>query len=55
MKANPTENHSNETLNHDEGDHSGKARRIGFLSQKISVPDDFDEMNASEIEELFTL
>jgi len=28
-------------------------QRLGFLKGKISVPDDFDQMGASEIEQLF--
>jgi len=32
---------------------AGAARRLGFLSGQISVPDDFDRMGASEIETLF--
>jgi prevent-host-death family protein len=32
---------------------SGQARRIGFLSGQISVPDDFDDLGAKEIESLF--
>ena len=28
-------------------------RRLGFLSGEISVPDDFDRMGESEIEEMF--
>jgi prevent-host-death family protein len=31
-----------------------QVRRLGFLSGQISVPDDFDEMNAREIEQLFS-
>jgi prevent-host-death family protein len=31
-----------------------QVRRLGFLSGQISVPEDFDEMNASEIEQLFS-
>jgi len=31
----------------------GKARRLGFLSGKIRVPDDFDRMAAKEIRKLF--
>lgn len=30
-----------------------KTRRIGFLKDRISVPDDFDRANAKEIEEMF--
>ena len=29
-------------------------RRLGFLSGQIAVPDDFDQMNAREIEQLFS-
>lgn len=29
-------------------------RRVGFLVGEIAVPDDFDRMNAAEIEVLFT-
>ena len=32
---------------------AGKARRLGFLSGEISIPDDFDSMGAKEIEQLF--
>lgn len=28
-------------------------RRLGFLAGRITVPDDFDEMGASEIEDMF--
>lgn len=28
-------------------------RRVGFLSGKIAVPDDFDQMGQTEIEHLF--
>ncbi|MBX5463761.1 MAG: type II toxin-antitoxin system Phd/YefM family antitoxin [Steroidobacteraceae bacterium] len=31
----------------------GKVKRLGFLAGEISVPDDFDEMGAQEIEQLF--
>lgn len=31
----------------------GTTQRIGFLEGRISVPDDFDIMGASEIEALF--
>jgi len=31
----------------------GKLKRLGFLAGEISVPDDFDEMGAQEIEQLF--
>ncbi|KAF2992777.1 type II toxin-antitoxin system prevent-host-death family antitoxin [Methylocystis sp. MJC1] len=30
-----------------------KVRRLGFLGGRISVPDDFDTMGASEIEGMF--
>jgi prevent-host-death family protein len=30
-----------------------KARRLDFMSGQFTVPDDFDRMGASEIEELF--
>ena len=33
----------------------GATRRTGFLAGKISVPDDFDRMGASEIEALFEM
>jgi prevent-host-death family protein len=29
-------------------------RRLGFLSGQILIPEDFDEMNAREIEQLFS-
>lgn len=29
------------------------ARRLGFMSGEISVPDDFDTIHAAEIEQLF--
>lgn len=32
---------------------SSEIRRLGFMSGEISVPDDFDRMNGSEIEQLF--
>jgi prevent-host-death family protein len=32
---------------------SGTARRLGFMSGEISVPEDFDRMGAEEIESLF--
>lgn len=32
---------------------SGATRRIGFLKGRISVPDDFDTMSASQIEALY--
>ena len=31
----------------------GKMKRIGFLAGEISVPDDFDRMGGTEIEQLF--
>lgn len=31
---------------------SGQARRLGFLAGQISVPEDFDRMGDSEIEDL---
>lgn len=31
----------------------GHAKRLGFLSGQIEVPDDFDRMGATEIERLF--
>ena len=31
----------------------GAARRLGFLSGQISVPEDFDRMGSAEIEALF--
>lgn len=30
-----------------------RAQRLGFLSGKIEVPDDFDQMGAQPIQELF--
>ncbi len=32
---------------------SGQVRRLGFLAGQIAVPDDFDRMDSSEIEQLF--
>ena len=32
---------------------SGEAKRLGFLAGQIDVPDDFDSMQAKEIEALF--
>jgi antitoxin (DNA-binding transcriptional repressor) of toxin-antitoxin stability system len=32
---------------------SSQIKRLGFLSGQISVPDDFDRMGATEIEQLF--
>jgi len=34
-------------------DSSVPARRLGFLAGEISVPDDFDQMGAQEIEKQF--
>jgi prevent-host-death family protein len=31
----------------------GQIRRLGFLEGQIAVPDDFDSMDAKEIERLF--
>jgi len=31
-----------------------QVRRLGFMAGQISVPEDFDRMNAAEIERLFT-
>jgi prevent-host-death family protein len=31
----------------------GKIRRLGFLSNRIAVPEDFDRMGSREIEQLF--
>jgi prevent-host-death family protein len=31
------------------------ARRLGFMAGQISVPDDFNQMGAAEIEQLFGL
>ncbi len=31
----------------------GRKRRIGFMEGRIKVPDDFDQMGASEIQRLF--
>ncbi|HEX4080205.1 MAG TPA: type II toxin-antitoxin system prevent-host-death family antitoxin [Rhizomicrobium sp.] len=33
----------------------GQARRVGFLSEQIAVPDDFNRMGSREIEQLFGL
>jgi prevent-host-death family protein len=30
-----------------------QVKRLGFLSGQLSVPDDFDQMGAKEIEEVF--
>jgi prevent-host-death family protein len=35
------------------GTDSCMVRRLGFMSGEISVPDDFDSMGSSEIEQLF--
>ena len=32
---------------------AGQVRRLGFMAGQISVPDDFDQMGSSEIEQLF--
>lgn len=32
---------------------AGRVRRLGFLSGRIAVPDDFDRMGSREIERLF--
>jgi len=32
---------------------SGTACRLGFMAGEFSVPDDFDQMGSSEIENLF--
>jgi prevent-host-death family protein len=32
---------------------SGQLKRIGFMQGQISVPDDFDQMGSSHIEQLF--
>ena len=32
---------------------SGHVQRLGFLSGRIKVPDDFDQMGRTEIEQLF--
>ncbi len=31
----------------------GQVQRLGFMAGQITVPDDFDRMNAAEIEHLF--
>ncbi|MFD2265285.1 type II toxin-antitoxin system Phd/YefM family antitoxin [Lacibacterium aquatile] len=31
----------------------GQQRRLGFMQGRLSVPDDFDRMGATEIERLF--
>ncbi len=33
---------------------SGSARRLGFMADEMSVPEDFDSMGADAIERLFT-
>jgi antitoxin (DNA-binding transcriptional repressor) of toxin-antitoxin stability system len=32
---------------------AGRVRRLGFMAGQIAVPDDFDRMGNTEIEELF--
>jgi prevent-host-death family protein len=32
---------------------AGQMKRLGFMTGQIAVPDDFDRMNAIEIERLF--
>ena len=32
---------------------SGRVRRLGFMAGQIAVPDDFDRMGGTEIEQLF--
>ena len=32
---------------------AGHVRRLGFMAGQIDVPDDFDRMGSSEIEQLF--
>lgn len=32
---------------------AGQVKRLGFLQEQFSVPDDFDRMGNSEIEKLF--
>lgn len=32
---------------------AGRLKRLGFLAGQIAVPDDFDRMGSSEIEQLF--
>ena len=32
---------------------AGQVRRVGFMAGQIEVPDDFDRMGSSEIEQLF--
>jgi hypothetical protein len=31
----------------------GQMRRLGFFAGKMTVPDDFDQMGAEQIEQLF--
>lgn len=33
---------------------TGQAKRLGFMTGQISVPDDFDRMGSSEIDRLFS-
>lgn len=33
----------------------GQAKRLGFMSGQITVPDDFDHMGSQEIEQLFSV
>ena len=35
------------------GDPPGPPARLGFLSGEVTLPDDFDQMGGSEIEEVF--
>ena len=37
----------------DAGD-AGSAQRLGFMAGELSVPEDFDQMGAAEIENLFS-
>jgi hypothetical protein len=32
---------------------AGKLKRLGFLAGQIAVPEDFDRMGSTEIEQLF--
>ena len=34
--------------------HSPSSGRVGFMADRIEVPDDFDQMGAAEVEELFS-
>lgn len=34
---------------------TGQAKRLGFMSGQIAIPDDFDRMGGAEIEQLFGL